>query len=650
MSLRKIGFFGVAFVCAAMLRGEAQPTPGVLIPVEAELLAHTNVRNLKVGSLIYARVAIDWSGPGCNLKRGATLEVKVVDVSSHSPGSNQSKLALSFQRAQCGTSDMEPFALMLAAVAAPDDADSGAVSTDLPMVFGSNTGPSAPSAGMMRSSLAEVDPLLVNVHRFPKTSSLRAGDVLGIKGLKLKVGEGPENSSVLSCSCRDLELFRHTRLLLLPSSVTTAKAQATAQPQTTAHTEMTVGLVTRPAPPSETPEEEIEACVPPACSIADTSDAPQPELHASAAIPIGFLGYAPRLQTEMEAPDQDETLAYLSPNELLVTFNPHLLVPRMGATMPGATVRVIRAALIDVLNKKVLRSVDWHLPDSNQYLWTLAGQRVLVHVGNELRVYGSGLKVEARLALTGPLAFVRTSPDGNVIAIAMINERHSPELHTKLRSNLDREPEEDVDILILNERFETLAHAASTSDRLPPTLLNEGQVKLLLQSMREGQTQKRYRLELRTWNNSSVNLGKFTSECVPQISSLVPDLLLLVTCDKTNHAREYQLERQDGKPVLRGLSMLKEIGHAASGDAQSKEFAVRIFQAAEPILPGEVFRGDNLQSAQIAVYRSDDGKQLYTVRVSDPAASSGGYALAPGGTQLAVLLRDRIALYAVPAN
>jgi hypothetical protein len=81
------------------------------------------------------------------------------------------------------------------------------------------------------------------------------------------------------------------------------------------------------------------------------------------------------------------------------------------------------------------------------------------------------------------------------------------------------------------------------------------------------------------------------------------------------------------------------------GDAESNEFVIRVFEADEPVLPGEVYRGANLKSAQLEVYRSDNGKHIFSVRVSDPAASSGGYALSPGGGQLAILTRDSVALY-----
>jgi hypothetical protein len=363
-----------------------------------------------------------------------------------------------------------------------------------------------------------------------------------------------------------------------------------------------------------------------------------------ASISIRELGYASRPDKEITALDQDEALTYLGDGELLVTFNPHPLIPRFGGATPGSTVRVIRAALVDVKGKNITRSVDWFLPDKKQYLWVLANHRVLVHVRNELRVYGPGLKVEAHIPLDGPLSFVRTDPAGKTIAIGVLQERHTPELHARLEEDQEQEPEEDVRIRVMNDKFDTIATSVSVSNRMPPTLLNEGEVKLLLQR------DKRIQVVMHTWDNQWRSLAHLVSNCTPQISSLVPDLLFVVTCDPAIGGREFRVMRPDGELVLRGQSAETDLGHAAIGNEGKKEFAVKILRSGQAVTPGLAFRGADLQSEQLGVYRASDGKRVFSVRVSDPSASNGGYALAPNGDQLAVLTRGQIELYALPQN
>ena len=48
-------------------------------------------------------------------------------------------------------------------------------------------------------------------------------------------------------------------------------------------------------------------------------------------------------------------------------------------------------------------------------------------MGDELRVLGEDMAVINRLPLDGPLAFVRISPNGELMAVGTTHERHTPE-------------------------------------------------------------------------------------------------------------------------------------------------------------------------------------------------------------------------------
>jgi hypothetical protein len=551
---------------------------------------------------------------------------------------------------------MEPFTLDLVALAAPEEDDSS-VSMDMPRALGSNAPSQGPPSSFRSMTSGNADIWWNMQYFFQEGTELRAGTVHGIRGLKLSVGTGPANSSVLSSADRNVALGKNTLLLLLPGATLTLRAnpQAGGPAQVSAagapNTEPAVSP-TSGARSGETTanqvqtenaaEDDAELCAPPECSVAPPIGESESGRHATASISIRQLGYASRPDKEITVLDQDQSLTYLGPEELLVTFNPHPLIPRMGVTTPGSTVRVIRAALVDLKSRNVTRSVDWFLPDTRQYLWVLAGDRVLVHVRDELRVYGPGLKVEAHIPLDGPLSFVRIDPAGKTIAIGVVKERHTPELHAKLEEGQQQEPEEDVQIRVLNDKFETIATSMSVSNRMPPTLLNEGEVKLVLQR------DKRIHVVMHTWDNEWRSVAHLVSSCTPQVSSLVPDLLLVVTCDPESGDREFRVMRPDGMLVLRGESASTEIGHAAIGNEETKEFVVKILKSGEAVMPGAAFHGADLQSEQLGVYRAADGKRIFSVRVSNPSASSGGFALAPHGDELAVLARDGIELYAVP--
>jgi hypothetical protein len=649
------------FLAAILAGGSATAEPPVapaVMPVQAELLADLQARQLKVGELVYAKVFSNWEGPGCSLEKGAILEAKVVAVVPHSKTSRASQVALSFDGAQCAHAQMGPFSLILAAIAVPEE-DNSSRTLDMPRAFGSATSSGAPN-GMRSMTSYNSDVWWIMQNGFARFPNVHAGGVYGIRGLALSVATGPEKSSVLTSSDRDVAVFKHTELLLIPGALvavngagTGAASESAAAPGSGA-TESAPGSTSgnsTTAPSAAAPVEEAlledETCAPPDCSVAlpdGVAADGHADGHIAASISLGSLGYAQRTGVEMDTLGQDETLSYLSPKELLVTFNPHGLVPRLGDMDGGGTVRIIRAALVDTDTHKVKRIVDWHLPDDKQYLWPLADHRVLVHVGNELRVYGAGLVVEESMVLDGPLWFLRTDPAGETIVAGIVQERHSPELHAKLRENLEKEPDENVRVLVLNRRFETTATATSTTEFLPPVLLDEGEVKLYRQS------EKRFHLVMQTWDSERRSLARFSSSCTPEMSTSSPDLLFLVSCNALTKAREYRVLRADGKVILQGEIPVQEMGYAALGNEQVKEVVLKTVETEEPVDPGEVFHPSDLKSERLRVYSAVNGKRVFSVQVNEPVASVGGYAMAPDGRELAVLTRDEIAIYTMPQN
>ena len=87
-------------------------------PVQAELLANMDVHHLGNGKTVFASITQDWNGQDCLLRKGAILEGTVEEAISRQ-GNNESKLALSFKRAQCNGREMQPMDLVLTVIAQP---------------------------------------------------------------------------------------------------------------------------------------------------------------------------------------------------------------------------------------------------------------------------------------------------------------------------------------------------------------------------------------------------------------------------------------------------------------------------------------------------------------------------------------------------
>ncbi len=633
---------------AAFADTEAKPA---VTPVQAELMTDMHAAVQKVGATVFARVSVDWRGTDCVLMNGAILEGHVVAVVPHTKTAKGSEIDLAFTKAQCMSKKMGDFQLVLVALAAPpQNYDLGIISDPTP--FSTSPTVTSPSGGWANFANFRASQVInlqneTNMLEGSLAPRMQVGDVSGIRGLKLSVGAGPENSSVLTSKNHDVSLERRTLLLLVPLHGTfptvSANPEATLSPSTGAPgPEISTAIKMENRFPVQPPVADIDLCPPPQCNQELPSGGAGDLGNIAASISISQFGYAPRPQKVMNQFDYDEVLAYLGPRELLVAFNPHALLSRHNLGPAGFTERAIRAVLVDTDTRQVTRTVEWELPDMGQYLWPLSEGRVLVHVGSELRVYGEGLKIQNRVPIDGPLAFVRETPDGAFVAIGVIRERHSPELHAQLSQSLGGNPEEDVDIRILNRNFETIATSVARSGLMAPTLLNEGQAMLL------AQPNMRYRISMLTWGNHASTLAQFNSSCTPELSSIAPDLIFMVSCNRENEELEYRILRPNGTLVLKGISDWNEFGYAARGSANRDVFVVKIVRCRRPVPSKASFNAADLSTEELRVYRAGDGRRLLTALVGSPSPNRDGFALAPDGSQLAVLTRDQIALYSVP--
>jgi hypothetical protein len=468
-------------------------------------------------------------------------------------------------------------------------------------------------------------------------TSILPGEVAGIKGLQLKVGNGPEGSSTLSASGHNVRLDAGSHLVLVPNVATSNPSPATSA----AVIAPPVSVKAAPAviEPSEPPD-ETAICSPPQCSVdRATGEAESASAATSAILSIKDLGYR-RVDRERFAFDYDSAVVFLGDKKLLFTFNPHVLVPRNSAEGKLGKLRIIRAVLIDIATKNVQKTVDWKVPDDRQYLWNIGRDRVLVHVGRELRIYGPDLRVEQRFALGGPLGFVRASPSASYFAIGVTLERHNEGVHRELLEAEAREPEEDVEVKVLDANLRTLATTVHSSRAVPPVFSDKGEIRV--QKIRKN----RWRIFEATWDSQQRSIAELNSACAPRVTTLLPDFLFVIGCDPQTSGKWYRVLRSDGKPVLKGRSPSAELEQRVSGTGNS--FTIGVAVAVKSIDASSPFRIADIAAEHIAVYRTANGERIFSLNVTSPTPTIQSFVLSPDGSQLAVLQADQIALY--PTN
>ncbi len=627
------------------------------VPIQAELVRAMEAGRIKAGETVFAKVDIAWKDSACNLRKGAILKGRVVSESARSKTSKTSDLALLFESGQCGGRDMKPLALTVAALIAPDPSHgsslyenqenqplSEAVGQGIGGDGSAGAGSGFSSGSGLRSVTAAAATAYVEPLHYKPPKAVLPGQVIGISDVKLSVGSGPEGSSVLSSSRRNVRLDEGSQFVLVPSTKTVV-ARTPAVPTTPAVSPSASTMVSsanqKPSP--EVPpvdEDETEICKPPECSVAVSTSENQPgATQAAATVSVKELGYTLRGNREMEGFDHDAALAYLGPKQILFTFNPHLLVRRPDSEA-SPQLRTVRAVLIDLQTMKVLKALNWRVLDARQYLWPMGNERVLVHVGKELQMYGAGLKLDQRVSLNGPLAFLQISPSGNYFAVGTVQERHSRAVHEQLAEAEGRDPEEDVEVKVLSAEFHVLATVIRSSRDAPPVLSDEGEIRVPTIG------KNRWRVVENKWDGQRRVVAQVTSSCKPQVTTLQPDLLFLVGCDRQSDGKWYRMLRSDGKPVLKGWSPSEEIEQTANGATGT--FAVGVAKAAKPIAAESVFRATDLESENVGVYRVENGHREFVVSIASPVPTFQTFVLSPDGGQLAVLKDDQIALYTVP--
>jgi hypothetical protein len=395
-------------------------------------------------------------------------------------------------------------------------------------------------------------------------------------------------------------------------------------------------------PPPLSIADERELCEAPDCSIAIAAgQSDQGSGGARITLSLQGLGYLPAPgDQEMFSLDYDASITYLGPHQLLFAFNPHTLVQRSATeAISSRRLRIIRGVLIDLEKKKVVRTVDWRVPDSRRYLWPIGNNRVLAHVGQELRVYGPGLQLSERIPLGGPLAFLQISPASEFFAVGVIHERHTREIHRQLEQAELREPEEDVEIRLLDSHFRSLTTIMRSSRFPAPILLNEGEVHI------PSLGRNRWQIVENSWSGQRRVLAVASSTCRPQADSMPGNLLFVLGCE--GQKRWYRILRGDGKVLLKGRSSSREVGQTAGGNIGRNAFAIRIARSAESRSLQSAFKPSELKSSHVAVYRAKNGRRIFSIGMPDLVPAVQAFAISPSEDQMAFLKSTEIAVYQV---
>ncbi len=617
-------------------------------PLQTELIGPLEGSRIHPGSPVLLRVDLDWSGPGCRLRSGSIVQGHVVQVAKRSKTVRNAEVQLAFDAADCDGHPGTPHGFSLVALVGPaggtSETGQSGVSEGPPLAGA----PGLAISGGIRSASAAAQ--ITSGQVLPTRSlpsQILPGQVVDLRKVNLSVGTGVNGATVIITVGRDTRLETATSLILVPraspalvgagaatptGSVPTPAAGNVSAP--TAHA--AAGAAVAPPVVAEAAD-ETEICSGACTTVRDPASAVTQTGKIVASLPIGSLGYRPKVKRQVPSFDDETTLTYLDDKNLLCTFDPHQLRQRPGNN--EEVVRTIRAVLIDPRSQTVKRVVEWRVRGDNQYLWRLAGGRVLVHMGHELRLFDAELQPLRSIPVEGRVAWVASSPSSDHIAVGTIKERYSDFVYRELENTSSEVPDEDVEVRVLDRELHPLLTAHRSSHMLVPVLADEGELRV------HAAGRGRWKIAAYHWDQTEQTVVTAKSACRPVLSAPAHGLIFVVGCTTTG-GRWYRMLRPDGHPVLKGESPSDELEQSALGAADGA-FAVRVVKAARAMNYGQPFNRSDLTREDIEVYRSSDGANLSGVSSDDFSVSELGYSLAPSGNQMALVGRDSILFYAV---
>jgi hypothetical protein len=617
----------------------AAPAPGVspVKPLQTELIAPLDLSRLRVGSPVLVRVDVEWSVPGCTLRPGSMVQGHVIEVGKRTKSVRNSEVQLVFDAADCESHHENFFLFTLAALVGSDGTSAGRSGMIEAQPLADAVGNAIGGASGIRS--AQTASEINSTFSLPMRTlpnHILPGQVIGVRKTTLTIGSGVDGATTITALGHDVRLEQGTSLVLIHNVIAVVKAPA-ANAISTA--DKTVSSVTDGASPSATePSDETELCVG-ACTTVDSmaNETKVQDSSAEASLTLKKLGYSPRENREVIAFDEETTLTYLDADNLLCTFDPHQLRERAGSSEEA--VRRVRAVLIDPHTHMIKQVMEWRVRGDEQYLWRLAAGRVLVHMGNELRVLDARLLPIRSIHVEGKVAWVVSSPAGGHIAVGTIRERYSESVKRDLEAVLPGEAEEDVNVQVFDQNYKIILTALRSSKMPAPVLSDAGELRV------HGDGHTHWKITEYRWDRTEHTIAATRSGCRPSLSTPQSDLIFAVGCTASG-AHWYRMLRPDGHPLLKGESPSNEIQMYAEG-TQGGAFAIRVVKTAVAMSYGQPFKKSDLTQQLIALYRTSDGANLAIVATTDFALSQMAFALSPSGDQMALLGNKSVSFFAI---
>ena len=371
--------------------------------------------------------------------------------------------------------------------------------------------------------------------------------------------------------------------------------------------------------------------------------------------PLGFPGYTVAM---MRAGASMATVHLLDSSHLLFTYSLRTLVPRLAGDDENDSDRLVAGVIVEIPSGKILARTEWHLHDHGRYLWSVGHGVFILRSGDDLSTFAplhglaSGTAFE-RTALPhrpGHPELVAGSPDGEIVMLEI--QRKSDETGDTDSEGDQRKHKHTV------VEFYRVVSPKSPADPIEiksagivgsPGLLHlalDGDGYLWAEDTRHN----RWSISFDEYEGKGQDLVEINSSCGPRMELLSRSEFLVMACGLGDQAQTLSAYGFDGhenwrEPFGETLQPPTFVAAPAGG-----RFAMSRLTASGSGAPvGGLMTDDATLNQEVRVYGTESGDLLLNVLCTPVVRSPENFDLSADGKMLAVLGRDSIDLYTLPA-
>jgi len=386
-----------------------------------------------------------------------------------------------------------------------------------------------------------------------------------------------------------------------------------------------------------------------------------------ATIPLQPLGYQGAPVRYMLAGAVANSLHYVDPSHLLLTYRARMLIPRDGQEAQGDDGQMITAMLLEAPSGKVVAQTQWRMYDHGQYLWPIGRGVFLLRKGRQLSLLTPLAEVRkpdplrdlAVGELPGTVSNIMVSPDGRmVIAEAELPTQHEttspaavaalPDPAAKAATVTPAQQGTDIQFLRLDLTDAahgriTMSHAGHSvvASPLGFPLSGDGHLHAEMVSPDD------WNVFYTPWRGGSTLLGDVVSTCAPQSTFLSGQEVLVVTCNGGDGNRAMAVVTLDKHELWQEKMNSDSTEPGVKTAIESGRFAISTLMRAGggTSSPLDLMAVDSINAQRIEVRDIKNGMLVASVDALPVQRAGQNYSLSQDGMHLAVLQNDVIAIY-----